>query len=110
MGIVKRGSNILCVELVTRPQTKGSLFYRRSTPPAPILETLALLVDGVRISALHRAKGFKEDTILAWLRVAAKHAAQVEEILLKEYCVSESQVDALWTYVGHKGQKKARRK
>lgn len=52
MGVAKKGSNVICVELVTRPLTKGSLFYRRSTPPTQILETLALLADGVRISYL----------------------------------------------------------
>src|SRR3712207_7883792 len=44
--------------------TRGTLFYRKRTPVKDILETLALLAEGVRISSLSRAKGFKEDTIL----------------------------------------------
>lgn len=82
--------------------TKGTLFYKRQTPAAGILETLALLAEGVRIASLSRAKGFKEDTILSWLREAAKHAEAVEEALLSEYRVSRVQVDALWAYVGRK--------
>jgi hypothetical protein len=66
---------------------------------------LAHLAEGVRISSLSRAKGFKEDTILRWLRDAARHADAVEEALLEDYEVSKAQVDGLWTYVGHKGQK-----
>src|SRR3712207_6482167 len=57
----------------TFTQTRGTLFYRRRTPSETIVETLALLADGVRISAISRAKGIKEDTILDWLRDAARH-------------------------------------
>jgi galactokinase len=60
---------------------------------------------GVRISSISRAKGIKEDTILDWLRAAARQAAEVEEALLKDYRISQAQIDGLWTYVGHKGHK-----
>jgi transposase-like protein len=86
--------------------TRGTLFYRKHAGGKDILETLALLAEGgVRISSLSRAKGFKEDTILRWLRDAARHAEVVEEALMADYEVSKAQVDGLWTYVGHKGQK-----
>lgn len=85
--------------------TRGTLFYRKRTPVKDILETLALLAEGVRISSLSRAKGFKEDTILAWLREAARHSEAVEEVLLSDYELSRAQVDGLWTYVGNRGQK-----
>jgi transposase-like protein len=94
----------------TLTETKGTLFYRRRTPRKEILETLALLAEGVRISSLSRAKGFKEDTILDWLREAAQHADAVEAILLDDYRVSRAQIDALWAYVGHKGEKGVTRK
>src|SRR5215204_2246324 len=87
--------------------TRGTLFYRKHTPLKDILETLALLAEGVRISSLSRAKGFKEDTILRWLREAASHSEAVEEVLLGDSEVSKAQVDGLWAYVGNKGQKGA---
>lgn len=87
--------------------TRGTLFYRKHTPLKDILETLALLAEGVRISSLSRAKGFKEDTILRWLRQAARHSEAVEDVLLGDYRLSKAQVDGLWTYVGNKGQKGA---
>ncbi len=34
--------------------TRGTLFYRRQTPRKEILETLALLAEGVRISSVAR--------------------------------------------------------
>jgi len=90
----------------TFTETKGTIFYRKRTPERELLETLALLAEGNRISSLSRVKGFKEDTILEWLREAADHAEQVEEVLLAQYEVKRGQLDALWAYVGHKGEKK----
>jgi transposase-like protein len=87
--------------------TRGTLFYRKHAPVKDILQTLALLAEGVRISSLSRAKGFKEDTILRGLREAARHAEAVEDVLLADYELSKAQVDGLWTYVGNKGQKGA---
>jgi len=94
----------------TFTETTGTIFYRKRTPEHEILETLALLAEGSRISSLSRAKGHKEDTILAWLREAAQHAEQLEEVLLADFQVKRAQLDALWSYVGHKGEKKATRK
>ena len=89
----------------TFTETTGTLFFRKRTPHHDILETLALLAEGNRISSLSRVKGFKEDTILAWLREAARHAGAVEEILMAEFQVERGQLDALWAYVGNKGKK-----
>lgn len=82
--------------------TRGTIFYRKRTPEHEILETLALLAEGSRISSLSRAKGFKEDTILEWLREAAAHAARVEEVLMRDFKIKRGQLDALWSYVGRK--------
>lgn len=90
----------------TFTETKGTIFYRRRTPEDEIMETLALLAEGSRISSLARVKGHKEDTILAWLRDAAEHVAAIEDVLLAEYQVERGQLDALWSYVGNKGEKR----
>lgn len=66
-----------------------------------------LLAEGSRISSLTRAKGFKEDTILAWLRQAAQHAETLDAVLLQDFRVTGGQLDALWAYVQNKGEKKA---
>ena len=83
----------------------GTLFYGRKRSEAEILECLALLAEGVRITSISRTKGIKEDTILAWLREAAGHAERVEAILLNDYHVGAAQIDGLWTYVGRKDKK-----
>lgn len=90
----------------TFTETTGTIFFRKRTPEHEILETLALLAEGSRISSLSRVKGFKEDTILAWLREAAQHADQIETVLMKDFKIQRGQLDALWAYVGNKGEKK----
>lgn len=90
----------------TFTETTGTIFYRKRTPEHEILETLALLAEGSRISSLSRAKGFKEDTILVWLRQAARQAEALEEVLMKDFKIKRGQLDALWAYVQNKGEKK----
>lgn len=88
-------------------ERNGTLFYNRKTAESDILECLALLAEGVRISSISRAKGIKEDTILSFLRQAAHHAEQIEAVLLNDYRISQAQIDGLWTYVGRKQEKKS---
>jgi transposase-like protein len=91
----------------TFTETKGTIFYRRRTPEVEIIETLALLAERNRISSLTRVKGYKEDTILSWLRDAAAHAEIIEEELMTRYQIERGQLDGLWACVGNKGGKKA---
>jgi transposase-like protein len=94
----------------TFAETKGTIFYRRRTSEDEIIETLAFLAEGSRVSSLTRVKGHKEDTILDWLRDAAKHAEAIEEELMAGYQLERGQLDGLWAYVGNKGEKKTIRK
>jgi len=78
----------------------------RATPPSRnLLECLALLAERNSLAAIHRVKGVKEETVLDWLRVAAEHVEEIEALLLANYHLTRVQLDALWTYVGHKGEK-----
>ena len=93
-----------CQETFT--ESKGTIFYRRRTPAKDIIDTLALVAEGNRISSLSRAKGYQEDTILAWVKAAGEHAEAVEAVLLADYRLERGQIDGLWAYVGNKGEKK----
>jgi transposase-like protein len=90
----------------TFTETKGTLFYRRRTAEAEIIDTLAHIAEGNRISSLVRTKGHKEDTIGEWIREAGQHAEAIEEVLLSDYQLDRGQIDGLWAYVGNKGEKK----
>src|SRR5215212_8488251 len=56
---------------VTFTATKGTIFYNCQTPQVTIIEVLALLAERMSLAAIHRTKGIKEETVLAWLRKAA---------------------------------------
>lgn len=88
-------------------ETKGTLFYGRRTPAGEIIDTLTLVAEDSRISSLARAKGYKEETISAWISAAGAHAAELEAVLLAEHRIERGQLDGLWAFVQNKGEKKA---
>jgi len=83
--------------------TKGTLFYGCHTPQEKILECLALLSERNSLAAIRRVKGVKEDTLRQWLKKAAQQTEAVEALLLANYKLKRVQIDALWTFVQHKG-------
>jgi hypothetical protein len=40
-----------------------------------------------------------------WLRKAANHVEEIEALLLAIYLLTRVQLDAMWTFIGHKGEK-----
>lgn len=90
----------------TYTETTGTIFYRKHAQEHEILEVLALLAEGNRISTLTRVKGIKEDTILRWLREAGRHADELEAVLMKDFHLKRAQLDGLWSFVANKGEKK----
>jgi transposase-like protein len=84
----------------------GTLFYGKRTAVKDIVESLAMVAEGMGIRATARVKGIKHDTLSTWLGEAASQAQQVEEVLLQNYHWSASQIDALWTYVRRKERKR----
>jgi len=89
----------------THVETKGTVFYGRHHSQETILECLALLAERMSLAAIRRVKGVKEETVLEWLKQAAQHVEEIEALLLADYRLTRAQLDALWTYVGHKGEK-----
>lgn len=91
----------------TFTETKGTIYYRKRTSDREIIEALALIAEGSRVSSVARVTGHKEDTIVEWIRDAAQHAQAIEAELLKEFQIERGQLDAMWSYVGNKGEKRA---
>jgi transposase-like protein len=91
-------------------ETIGTVFYGRHHSQATILECLALLAERTSLAAIHRVKGVKEETVMDWLRIAADHVERIEALLLANFRLERAQLDAMWTYVGHKGEKGGDRK
>jgi transposase-like protein len=88
-------------------ETIGTVFYGRRRPQETIIECLALLAERNSLAAIHRVKGVKEETVMAWLRIAATQVERIEALLLANYKLSRAQLDAMWVYVGNKGEKGA---
>ena len=88
-------------------ETIGTIFYGRRRPQETIIECLALLAERNSLAAIHRVKGVKEETVMAWLRIAAVHVERIEALLLANYKLTRAQLDAMWVYVGNKGEKGA---
>ena len=89
----------------TYAETKGTVFHGCHHSQQTILDCLAMLADRNFLAAIHRIKGVKEETVCEWLLRAAGYVEEIEAVLLANYPVSRAQLDALWTYVGHKGEK-----
>ena len=94
----------ICKKVVA--ETRGTVFHGKHHSEETILECLAMLADRNSLAAIQRITGVKEETVTAWLTQVAPQMEQIEELLLKDHKVSRAQLDALWTYVGHKGEKK----
>jgi len=74
---------------------KGTVFYRRRTPEAEIIDPLTLIREDSRISSLARVKGHQEETIIDWIRTVDQHAAPVEELLLVEHRIKGHKKEVL---------------
>ena len=91
-------------------QYRGTLFHSKKHSPETIIECLAMLGDSCSLAAINRIKGIKEETVIEWLLLAAKQTAEIEAVLIAQYHFSRLQLDAMWSYVGNRGEKKATRK
>ncbi len=87
-------------------ENKGTLFYRKRTPGKDIMEALSMLAEGTSVNSVSRAKGVKASTVAGWAREAGEHAEAVAETLQGDYGMGASQIDRLWSSVGHQGSKK----
>jgi len=63
------------------------------------------LAERSSLAPIHRVKGIKEETVAGWLREAAQHVEEIEALLMADYQLTRAQLDAMWTYVGHKGKR-----
>lgn len=89
-------------------ETKGTIFYRCSTPPDTIWQAIKALAEGLDIQATARVFEVEADTVQDWLNQAAKHMKAVSQYMLHDLHLSQVQVDELWALLGLR-QKKDKR-
>jgi transposase-like protein len=84
--------------------TIGTPFYGVRNPERMLL-VLSLLADRMSLRAIQRVAGVKPDTTLAYVERAAAHVQTIEALLQRSHQVTRVQLDALWAFVAHKGEK-----
>jgi transposase-like protein len=84
--------------------TFGTPFYGVRNPEKMLL-VLTLLADRMSLRGIRRVTGVKPDTTLAYVERAAAHVQIIEALLQRSHQVTRVQLDALWAFVGHKGEK-----
>jgi transposase-like protein len=84
--------------------TRGTPFYGIHDPEK-MLRALALLSERVSIRGVGRATGAKPDAVIEWMEKAAAHVELTERLLQRHHQLKRAQLDALWAFVGHKGEK-----
>lgn len=79
--------------------------YGRRHSPETILKCVAWLAEEKSLAAIHRVKGIKGETVWEWLQEAAKQVEHIEALLLANYALTRSELDATWSYVSNKDEK-----
>jgi transposase-like protein len=83
--------------------THGTPLYRLRTPPAEIGRALLVVLRRGSLLAAEEVTGHKYETIARWLRQAAAHAEALTAALVHDLHLTEVEVDAVWSFVQHKG-------
>ncbi len=90
----------VCNEMFS--ETRDTVFYDLKTSEEKVIMALKMLLVRVNLSGIAFVLGVTEETIVAWLKAAAKKAAQINEHLLRELPVTEVQLDEMWNFIRRK--------
>jgi len=73
--------------------------YRLRTDLKEIAKTLQIMMRRGSLSAAEELTGHKYETIARWLRVAARQAEAITQVLVHDLHRSQVEVDAFWSFV-----------
>ena len=80
-------------------ETHGTPLYRLRTPPAEIGRALLVVMRRGSLRAAAEVTGHTDETIGQWLTLAARHAAALEDALVRDLELSTVEVDEFWSFV-----------
>jgi transposase-like protein len=83
---------------------RDTVLYRLKTHSARVVLGLALLAEGMDVSAIERVTGIREGTLRTWLTRAGMHAEKLHNTLFQELIFCHIQLDELWAHVRHASQ------
>ena len=80
-------------------ETTGTPMHRLRTPAAEVARALLCVLRRGSFRAAEEQTGHKAETIAAWLRRAAAHAAALDEALARDLGLTEVEIDEFWSFV-----------
>ena len=80
-------------------ETHGTPLYRLRTPPAEIGRALLLVMRRGSLRAAEDVTGHKYETIGRWLHLTARHAAVIEDALMRDLALTTVEIDEFWSFV-----------
>jgi IS1 family transposase len=83
-------------------ETRDTVFFGLRTPEEKVMMALKMLLVRVDLSGICFVLGVTEETILEWLRRAAKKAAEINAHLLRNLPVTQVQLDEMWNFIERK--------
>ncbi len=106
-GTYKNNQIYKCKECNSRfSETKNTIFYnRKRLSKDQVLMVCRLLVEKNGIRAIERIMEIHRDTVSRLVTDLARHAKELNDFLLKDVELKETELDEFWTFV-----KKSKRK
>src|SRR5690242_21066931 len=83
-------------------ETQGTPMYGLKTPAAEVAQALLIVMRRGSLRAAEEITGHKYETISAWLKRAASHAAAITQVLASDLHLSQVEIDAFWSLVQKK--------
>jgi transposase-like protein/IS1 family transposase len=91
----------------TFSETRDTVFFDLRTPEDKVIMALKMLLVKVALSDIGFVLGVTEETVLEWLRRAAKKAQEINVHLLRDLPVTEVQLDEMWSFIRRKQAQQA---
>src|SRR6059058_6442049 len=83
-------------------ETQGTPMYALKTPAAEVAHALLIVMRRGSLRAAEELTGHKYETIGAWLKRAATHAAAITQVLASDLRLSQVEIDEFWSFVQKK--------
>src|SRR5881392_1941171 len=89
-------------------ETQGTPMYGLKTPAAEVAQALLIVMRRGSLRAAEEITGHKYETISAWLKRAASHAAAITQVLASDLHLSQVEIDEFWSFVQKKREPPSR--
>jgi transposase-like protein len=83
-------------------ETHGTPLYRLKTSAEEIARALLVVMRRGSLRAAEEVTGHKYETIGRWVHLAARHAAAIEEALVRDLHLSTVEIDEFWSFVARR--------